>query len=208
MRLTKAQREKVLEWIAEGLLSDEIKKRAAKQKPPFTVSRQQVDYFRKTRNVSLEEIKTEGEFTALTSGLSLKENRVALLHDLAEKLRADLFDGNLLWLDQAKGLGSGENFERYDYREFNASEVAQLRGVLEDIADEVGGRTQKMEHSGPNGGPIPVNDGKDEDERYHRSISTLADAIGEALSGTGPKETGVVDTAKQTPMAGAALKSG
>ena len=204
MRLTKAQREKVLEWIAEGLLSDEIKKRAAKQKPPFTVSRQQVDYFRKTRNVSLEEIKTEGEFTALTSGLSVKEKRVALLHELAERLRSDLFEGGRLWLDQAKAVVN----ERYEYQEFNGAEVAQLRGLLADIADEVGGRTQKMEHSGPNGGPIPVNDGKDEDERYHRSISTLADAIGEAISGAGPKAAGAVDTAKQTAMAGAAIKSG
>ncbi len=204
MRLTKAQREKVLEWIAEGLLSDEIKKRAAKQKPPFTVSRQQVDYFRKTRNVSLEEIKTEGEFTALTSGLSVKENRVALLHELAEKLRADLFEGGRLWLDQAKAVVN----ERYEYQEFNGAEVAQLRGTLADIADEVGERTQKMEHSGPNGGPIPVNDGKDDAERYARSLSAFADAVREALPRTDPKETGAVDTAKQTPMAGAAIKSG
>ena len=204
MRLTKAQREKVIEWIAEGLLSDEINARAAKQKPPFKVSRQQVDHFRKTRKVVLKEIKTEGEFDALKSGLSIKEKRVALLHDLAEKLRADLFEGGRLWLDQAKAVVN----ERFEYQEFNGAEVAQLRGLLSDIADEVGGRTQKMEHSGPNGGPIPVNDGKDDDERYGRSLSALADAIGEALSGKGPETAIHVDTAEQTAVAGATIPSG
>ena len=204
MKLTKAQRERVLEWIAEGLQSDEINKRAAKCKPPFVVSRQQVDHYRKTRDVRLEEIKDSGEFTALTSGLSLKERRVSLLHELAEKLRSDILDGGRLWLDQAKAVVN----ERFEYQEFNAAEVAQLRGLLADIADEVGGRAQKMEHSGPNGGPIPVNDGKDDDERYARSLSTLADAIGEALSGKGPETAGVVDTAKQTPVARPAVKSG
>ncbi len=204
MRLTKAQREKVLEWIAEGLLSDEINKRAAKQKPPFKVSRQQVDHFRRTRSVVLNDIKTEGEFDALKSGLSIKDKRVALLQELAEKLRADLFEGGRLWLDQAKAVVN----ERFEYQEFNGAEVAQLRGLLADIADEVGGRTQKMEHSGPNGGPIPVNDGKDDDERYARSLSTLADAIGEALSGKGPEATSPVDTAKQTAVGGAIIPSG
>ena len=204
MRLTKAQREKVLEWIAEGLLSDEINKRAAKMKPPFKVSRQQVDHFRKTRGVVLEEVKAEGEFDALKSGLSIKEKRVALLQELAEKLRADLFEGGRLWLDQAKAVVN----ERFEYQEFNGAEVAQLRGLLSDIADEVGGRTQKMEHSGPNGGPIPVNDGKDDDERYGRSLSALADAIGEALSGKGPETAIPVDTAEQTAVAGATIPSG
>lgn len=208
MKLTKAQREKILEWIGEGLNSSEINKRASRCKPSFSVSRQQVDHYRKTRDVNIEEIKQAGELTALTSGLSLKENRVALLHELAEKMRLDLLEGGRLWLPQVKGIGGMENYERVEYEEFNSAEVAQLRGVLDDIAGEVGGRARKMEHSGPDGGPIPLKDGKDEAERYDRSISALADAIREGISGSGTASDGNVDTTKQAPVAGAPVEGG
>ena len=148
MRLQKAQRESLLTWIADGLESDEINKRAAKFKPKFKVSRQQVDHYRKTRKVDIAEVKKSGEFNALTSGLALSEKRVQLLQELAEKLRADLFENKRLWLDQVKGIGSMQNYERVEYQEFNAAEVAQLRGVLEDIALEVGERSKTMEHKG------------------------------------------------------------
>jgi len=43
---------------------------------------------------------------------------------------------------------SSDIAEIYDYEEFNAAEIAQYRGILDDIAKEVGGRVQKTEHSG------------------------------------------------------------
>lgn len=52
---------------------------------------------------------------------------------------------NKLWLRQVKGIGRGENFERVEHFEFNASELQQYRGLLEDIAKEMGQRTTKIE---------------------------------------------------------------
>lgn len=139
MKLEKKQREKLLMWVAEGLQSDEINKRAAKFKPPFVVTRQHVDYYRKTRKIDIEEIKQVDETTALTSGLALKEKRVGTLQQLADLMLEDLLNGKL-WTDQVKGIGGAENFERVEYKEFNGAEVAQVRGVLDDIAKELGHR--------------------------------------------------------------------
>jgi hypothetical protein len=140
MRLKKGQKEALLEWIAEGLESDEINKRAAKFKPRFNVSRRVVTYYRKSREVKLEEIKETGEASALTTGLATRAARVDRLQKLADLLIADLFDGNLLWTNEVKGIGGADNFERIDYKEFNKAEVDALRGVLDDIASEVGER--------------------------------------------------------------------
>ena len=57
MRLKKLQREILLEWIFEGLTTDEINKRAEAFEEPFRVSRQQVDHYRKTRVIDVEKIK-------------------------------------------------------------------------------------------------------------------------------------------------------
>lgn len=154
MKLTKKQRTQLLAWIAEGVDSGEINTRAKKFKPPFEVSRQQVDYFRKTRGVDIDQIKNEEEFDALKTGLALKENRVQLLQELADKMKSDLFENNLLWTDEVKGVGSADNFQLIDYKLFNSSEVQQLRGVLSDIADEVGGRVQRKEVTGKDGKPL------------------------------------------------------
>lgn len=145
IRLKKAQKEALLSWVAEGLKTDEINKRAAKFKPRFKVSGRVVTHYRKTRGVKLEEIKEADETSALKTGLALKENRVDRLQKLAELLIADLFDEDLLWTDEVKGIGGADNFERIDYKEFNKSEVDALRGVLDDIAAEVGERIKKSD---------------------------------------------------------------
>ena len=143
MRLKKGQKERLLEWIAEGLRSDEINERAS-QHEPFCVSRAQVDYYRRTRRVAIETIKKSGEHEALTTGLAKKAARVEKLKQLAALLEEDLF-GDLLWLPQVKGVGSGSAAQIVDYVEFNRGEIEAYRGVLDDIAKEVGHRTSKMD---------------------------------------------------------------
>ena len=155
MRLIKSQKAAVLEWIADGLQTDEINQRAAEFKRPFSVSRQQVDYYRKTRKVDIEAIKLASDSDALKSGLALKEVRVDKLRQLAALMEKDLL-GGFLWLEQVKGVGSGPTATLVDYEEFNASEVAAYRGVLDDIAKEVGGRAARLEHTGADGGAIPI----------------------------------------------------
>lgn len=153
MRLKKTQKEAVLTWVAEGLLTTEINQRAADFDPPFEVSAQQVDFYRRTRQVKIDAIQAAGEQSALKSGLALKEVRVAELQILADVLKADLVTktgraGPRLWLPQRKSVGSGEDQEIYDYEEFNGPEVAQYRGVLDDIAKEVGHRKQEVNLGG------------------------------------------------------------
>lgn len=153
MRLKKAQKEAAIAWIAEGLQSDEINGRAASFNPPFSLSRQQVDYYRKTRAVDLDAIQRAGEEDALAEGLALKAERVRKLKQLAALLERDLF-GGMLWVDMVKSVGSGNLQEVVEYEEFNGAEVSAYRGVLDDIAKEVSGRVQRQEVTGADGGPV------------------------------------------------------
>ena len=143
----------MIQWIAEGVQSDEINERASRFDPPFEVFRQQVDYYRKTRDAAIKAIVAAGEQEALTEGLALKGERVKKLKQLAALMENDLF-GGFLWLDQVKGVGSGDIAQIVDYEEFNAGEVVQYRGVLDDIAKEVGQRVQRQEITGKDGGAI------------------------------------------------------
>lgn len=145
MRLKKAQKEILLEWIAEGLTSAEVNARAADFDDPFEVSRQQVDHYRRTREIDIQEIIKTDEFAALNEGLSKKSERVKLLKRVAQRLTEDLLERDLVWVDMVKGIGSKEDFQVIEYEEFNAGEVAQLRGVLDDIAKELGDRKNAVD---------------------------------------------------------------
>lgn len=162
MRLKQGQKSALQEWVAAGLESGEINSKASQFDPPFSVSRAQVDYYRKTRKVSLSEIKQSNDFDALKTGLSQKAERVKKLAQLAELMEKDLFNG-VLWVDDVKMIGSGQFQERVEFEEFNAAEVAQYRGVLDDIAKEVGDRSQRTELTGKDGGDVTLRviyDGK------------------------------------------------
>ena len=155
MRLRKSQKEAVLRWIVEGLRSDEINERGAAHAPPFRVSRDQVAYYRRTRQVEIDALVVAGEQEALTEGLALKGERVTKLKQLAALLEKDLF-GGFLWTDQVKGVGSGDAATIVDYEEFNGPEVSAYRGVLDDIAKELGHRVQRQEVTGEGGGPVHI----------------------------------------------------
>lgn len=144
MRLLKGQKSILLEWVAAGLQSDEINKRAAVFEPPFEVSRGQVDYYRKTREIDIKALSLDSEVDALKTGLSQKAERVKRLQLLAALMEEDLFAG-VLWTENIKMIGSGEFQERVEFEEFNSAEVQQYRGVLDDIAKEVGERIQKQD---------------------------------------------------------------
>jgi len=145
MRITKRnQKTALLSWIAEGLSSGEIETKAAAFKPPFSVSRSQVDYYRKTRATDYKALSAISEKTAITEGFAIKEHRVYKLSLLAALLEKDLF-GGILWTNEVKGIGGAENFEVIEYEQFNKAEVDAYRGVLEDIAAETGGRTKNVD---------------------------------------------------------------
>lgn len=129
------------------MLSDEINERAATFVPPFSVFRQQVDYYRKTRAADIKVMIAAGEQEALSEGLALTGERVKKLKQLAALMERDLL-GGFLWLDQVKGVGSGDKAMIVDYEEFNSGEVAAYRGVLDDIAKEMGERATTQKHVG------------------------------------------------------------
>jgi hypothetical protein len=156
-RLKKKQKEALITWIAEGIETDEVNKRAAKFKPAFKVSSRVVTHYRKSREIDLQKIKEESESDALKSGLALRENRVELLKKLGDKFSDELLreDDNKLWLLQVKGIGGQDNFERIEYYDFNRAEVETLRGVLDDIAAEVGDRVRRSDIT-TNGKDLPM----------------------------------------------------
>jgi hypothetical protein len=143
MKLRKKQREYLLQLVAEGLKIREINERAAKFKPRFKVTPQQVDYYRQSRGLVLETVLETSESDALKTGLALKEERVKAIKILANTLFDELTRAKdqRLWTDNAKSIGN----ERYDYIEFNKAEVDALRGLLDDIAAEVGERLKKVD---------------------------------------------------------------
>lgn len=143
MRLKKKQKEAVLSWIAEGLLSDEINARAASFRPPFSVDRQQVDYYRQTREADILAIMRAGEFDALTTGLATRETRVLKLKQLAALMERDLLNG-FMWTEDIKSVKDGDMSILVDIDLFNKAEVDSYRGILDDIAKEVGQRVQKV----------------------------------------------------------------
>ena len=153
MRLKKSQNEAVIKWIAEGLKSDEINERASQWVPPFAISRRQATWYRKTRKADLQALLRVSEQEALTEGLALKGVRVKKLQQLATLMERDLL-GGFLWLDQVKGIGSGDHAQIVDYEEFNKAEVDAYRGILDDIAKELGHRVQRRELTGADGGPL------------------------------------------------------
>lgn len=156
MRLHKNQKAKLLEWISEGLQSDEINDRAAEFDDPFAVSKQLCDYYRSTRAKDLAAMQRAAEHDALTTGIALKAERVRKLKMLAALMEKDLF-GGFLWTDQVKALGSGEFMQIVDYEEFNTAEVQQLRGVYDDIAKEVGDRKNVVQHGGAIGFVVDID---------------------------------------------------
>jgi hypothetical protein len=94
----------------------------------------------------------------LEDGLGLDYERVTVLKRVAERLRTEIEEEGRLWVQDAKSIGSGESAERVDIERFNAAEVEQLRGLLDDIAKEKGERVKRLEHSGRDGAPIAIRE--------------------------------------------------
>jgi len=106
MRLRRNQKNALQEWVAAGFETGEINSKAAEFEPPFSVSRAQVDYYRKTRGIVLDELMKSGDYDALKTGLALKVERVKKLVQLAGLIEEDLF-GDVLWTSDVKMIGSG-----------------------------------------------------------------------------------------------------
>lgn len=78
----------------------------------------------------------------METGLALAHERVQRLVSIYERLYEDFQEDDNLWMPDQKGIGSAENFQVVDIIHFNTQLIDQLRGVLDDIAHEVGGRVK------------------------------------------------------------------
>lgn len=95
----------------------------------------------------------------LETGLALDFERVLRLKELTKYLFDELYQtdgkGNVtgfkpdsVWLPDVKQIGGGEFAERVDLVRFDTPLFDTLRGLLDDLAKETGGRKQKVEHTG------------------------------------------------------------
>jgi hypothetical protein len=144
VKLPREQQKKLLEWAAEGLRLHEINERAAQCDPPFEVGELQLKHARTRARKRFSELREEYEKEALAEGLSRKAVRIRRLAQLAEKLEEDLLDGDRLWVQEPKQVGA----QVIEVEKFNAAEVKEYRGLLDDIARELGDRRTKVDISG------------------------------------------------------------
>lgn len=100
-------------------------------------------------DAELERQKNERRRQVMSDGLALDFERVDKLkrlgHFLLEQIYEQGEDGlyHNVWLPDVKQIGSGDSAERIDIERFNAAIISELRGVLDDLAKETGGRRQK-----------------------------------------------------------------
>jgi hypothetical protein len=80
----------------------------------------------------------------MEQGLAVDHERVKALKELADTLLDELRQYDRRWVRDVKQIGSGDSAERVDIERFNASEVEQLRGLLDDIAKEKQERRQRQ----------------------------------------------------------------
>lgn len=145
MKLNQKQKEDVIRCVGEGLRTDEINSRGKLFKPPYEVTRSQVQYYRDKFNVDLATMTAESDSLALSQGIALRAVRVKKLALLAAILEEDLITEGKIWLERERCIGGGQ-FGKYVVElEFNEAEIRQLRGIYDDVAHEVGDRRNTVD---------------------------------------------------------------
>lgn len=79
----------------------------------------------------------------MQSGLATTHERVHTLNHLAQAVLNELSRRGLYGVT-VKGIGSGDDFERVEEEVFRKDEIIQIRGLVDDIAKEVGGREKRV----------------------------------------------------------------
>lgn len=98
-----------------------------------------------------EQRKTLERQAVMDYGLALDYERVNKLKSLADFLEAQLYEQgetgiyHNLWMPDVKQIGNGDNAIRVDIERFNGALVQQYREVLDDLAQEVGGRKKLVD---------------------------------------------------------------
>jgi hypothetical protein len=97
----------------------------------------------------LEAVIVEERAKILKSGFAQMHKRVELLDMLTGTLLADVKIGKL-YLKDVKAIGNGKDARQVDLEQFNEGLIRQIRGLLDDLAKELGERVSmsKQELSG------------------------------------------------------------
>jgi hypothetical protein len=91
----------------------------------------------------------------LSSGLALRHERVRELKDLGVLLLDEIRETDKRWVPDVKTVGSGPDAERVNIVRFNGSLIEQARGVLDDLAAELGERRKNVDMT-TGGNPLPA----------------------------------------------------
>lgn len=151
---SKEQQHKLLEWAAEGLTRKEIAARAAAFDPPFEADWNNIKHAREKASKKYAEIKEEFENEAMKQGLARKAVRLREMSELYEKhlaliqARGKEMDGEVrggetgLMARDYKGKDADRPVYKYD-----APLIREMRGILDDIAKELGERKTNVDMS-------------------------------------------------------------
>lgn len=149
LKLTAPQKIFLLGLLADGYTTTQVNIACSHFKPPFEITDTTATYYRRKAKIKYLQRQEEALDTGWSDGLARKEERIKVLKRLAERMMRDLLRDDpaeeKIWLDNLKGLGQGPNFFTFPYKDFNHQQVIQLRGILEDIAKEVGQRSTKID---------------------------------------------------------------
>ena len=113
-------------------------------------------------DTELEARKNAEAEAVMSEGLALPYERVRMLKEMAADLQP---------LQIRAGIKRGEEIKIID-----PAVVAQLRGTLDDLAKETGGRVKKQEVSGPGGGPMEITNVELTDAERAAGIDAIFDA--------------------------------
>lgn len=121
-------------------------------------------------DAQFEEMKNQERMEAFNHELALDFGRVRKLFELAQFLEGQIYEHDdtgkfyNIWNPDVKQIGSGDSAERVDIERFNPALISEYRATLADIAKEVGGRVEKKEVTGANGGAIIIKTGMSLDD--------------------------------------------
>lgn len=152
MKLTREQRNLLVRWAAEGLRLPEINERAAGCDPPFRVEWEQLKHARTKFAATFTRFREEFESQAISEGLSRKAARLRQLeqvYDLhleliqarGKEMAGEIAGGATgLMVRDYKGKDADTPVYKYD-----AALIREMRGMLDDIAREMGDRKNNVD---------------------------------------------------------------
>ncbi len=94
-------------------------------------------------DAAMEERRNMEAAKILETGYAVTHQRVALLDDLTRRVMG-LLDEKGITRRIHKGIGWGDEFKIIEEEEFREGEIKQVRGLLDDLAKETGGREKNV----------------------------------------------------------------